>query len=487
MACHKENKSTIDKEPISLSKCKQIALVGNPNVGKSQIFNLLTNSHEMVGNFPGITVSMAQGIFKTPNVEAVIIDLPGSYSLSNKHNVENITRNWILEHTPDVIVNVVDSSNLQRNLLLTLILMEFDIPIILVLNMMDIAKGKGLFIDATALAKELSIPVFSLTSVNKQDQKKFLIWFEKQIENPPDVPVYPKYSQQIMKSITKIDNLISPLTSMSFWHACKIIEGTDDFYSSLKKVQPIQVSSSIEIVDESFIVTEIEQELEIVSKIDPDSQALFYKERYTVLTEILSKVQKQISKDRSLTQHLDIVLTNKYLGIPIFILILWVMFKFTFETSLPFVDYISLGLDLLASGVTFIGSFLPNSELLVSFINDGIISGTGTVLTFLPIVFFLFIVISILEESGYFSRGSFIVDKIMVQFGLEGRSFVPMVLGFGCNIPAVLSTRNIEGKKERMLTISILPFMSCSARLPVYFQFGTIFFIYYTTVLILII
>ena len=487
MSCHTEKKDNLNKLPIPSDKSKKIALIGNPNVGKSQIFNLLTNSHELVGNFPGITVSTAIGVFKSKTIDVLIYDLPGTYSLTNSNNVEIITRNWIIENNPDLIMNVVDSSNLERNLLLTLILMEFNIPLVLVLNMFDIAQGKGFSINVDALQEELKIPVFQLVAVKKSEKAKFKKWFENQIITPPDNPDFPNYDQKIVQPISELHNAIFPDLPLAFWYTSNLIGGkTENISQFYEKINVFEKET------EKHHLNTNNTQLQITNKrIDrfkakfPDLELSLMKERHRLIKKILSKVQVKIRKDRSLTQQLDLVLTNKFLGIPIFFLLIWIMFQFTFEISRPFTDYILVILNSVSIIVESILSPIPNSELVISFINDGLISGIGTVISFLPIVFFLFIVIAILEDSGYFSRGSFIIDKLMVQFGMEGRSFVPMVLGFGCNIPGVLSTRNIEGKRERLLTISILPFMSCSARLPIYILFGTLFFYQDATVLIL--
>ncbi len=487
MSCHSDKSIINEADTPNSDDYKKVALVGNPNVGKSQIFNLITNLHQMVGNFPGITVSTSQGLFKSKSVKAFIIDLPGSYSLSNSNNVEVITRDWIVDNKPDLLVNVIDSSNIERNLILTLILIEFDIPLVLVLNMDDIARNKGFKINSEVLQKILNIPVYSLVAVKKDAKTNLKKWLEQKIIDLPSKPRLPEYNKEIVKTINKLNDLLSPEVPMPVWYSTKLLEGNEKYNEIIQTLlSNSKVSHNCEDNNQNkCILQNIDSIVEGFKKNHEDYQTVLLQEKHKFIRKILPTIQIKFRKDQSLTQHLDIVLTNKYLGIPIFILIVWIMFQLTFEISKPFTDYITILLALLSSIVeTVLGKF-PHTELLISFINDGIISGAGTVLSFLPIVFFLFIAIAILEDSGYFSRGSFIVDKLMVQFGLEGRSFVPMVLGFGCNIPGVLSTRNIEGKRERLLTISILPFMSCSARLPIYILFGTMFFYRDATELIL--
>lgn len=482
MHCHQEKPFSNNELFLNLH-LKKVALIGNPNVGKSQIFNLLTNSKQLVGNFPGVTVSVAHGIFMNKNNKNLgeIFDLPGSYSLAHTNQAETLTRNWLIENNADLIVNVIDSSNLERNLFLTLILMEIGRPLVIILNMVDIAHGKGTIINTEALEKELQIPVFPLIATKKTAKIELIEWISSKIENPPEIPSIPCYSPQILTHITNLKSYFNFNSPKTTWFATRILEGDTDLINSLDKLN-IDEEMQFSLYSQSSNLLE---DIIAFNEEFNDKDEIFYKERYKIIRNIIQKVITRNPRKTSLTRHLDTVLTDKFFGIPIFIFILWSMFQFTFEISQPFVEYINLIIFSLSELVSYLTGFIPFGIILNSFINDGILVGVGTVLSFLPTILLLFIAISILEDSGYLARGAFIIDKFMVQFGLEGRSFVPMILGFGCNIPGVMSTRNIVGKRERLLTIMILPFMSCSARLPVFILFGSIFFIHHTSALVL--
>jgi ferrous iron transport protein B len=463
LSCHdapKQAKSAFD------DSYHRIVLLGNPNVGKSVIFNSLTDATSKVGNFPGVTVSRKHGYFlSNRNIE--IIDLPGSYSLSFTSPAEIVTCQWILENPPDLIINVVDSSNLQRNLYLTTILLEIGIPIILVLNMVDVAQSKGININPTLLSKLISLPVFPLIATNKNSVLSFREWITKQLTNFSKSHKYPLYDKILSESVETLQKTLqSYQIDNSHWIATKLLEGDQQILKlDFQKLSDATIQS---------INSQTKKLRKNIETYLDDPEVAFPNDRYRIIKDIVSKVTtRNVNSNRLLTNQIDEVLTHKWLGIPIFLSFMWLTFKFTFEVATPLMEYIDIFFNSLGSIVEEI----VNQDIIRSIIVDGVLAGVGGILIFLPNIFFLYISISILEDSGYLTRAAFIMDRLMVSLGMEGRSFVPMLIGFGCNVPAIMATRNIAGTRERLQTIFISPFMSCSARLPVYVLFASIFFV----------
>jgi ferrous iron transport protein B len=405
MKCCNETELRLKKDNHLRGK-KIIVLLGNPNVGKTQVFNELTNSNQHVGNFPGVTVSRKHGFLQEGDLIIEIIDLPGTYSFSSDNLAEIVTRDWIIENPPDLIINVVDASNLERNLYLTTVVKKLNIPMVIALNMIDVAKSKGIKIHYQQLSEELNIPVVPLVAT----KRKSILHFKEFI------------LQTISNNLTNNNN-----------------------------------------------ITEVELP-------EPDAVT-----SYKYIRSITKKVISRNEKVKTFSKHLDEVFTHKYLSIPIFLGIIWLMFLFTFEIAQPFVEYMELVLIIISDLISQTFGKYQSLDLLTSLLTEGIIAGVGTVIIFVPNIFLLFLILALLEDSGYLARGAFIMDRLMVKFGMEGRSLVPMITGFGCNVPAIMATRNIEGKRERVLTILISPFMSCSARLPVFVLFGSIFFSFYAS------
>ncbi len=435
----------------------KVALIGNPNVGKSLIFNNLTGGRSHIGNWPGKTVEKKEGRCIYNGVEMEIIDLPGVYSLTAQSIDELIARDYIIEEKPDIVIDIVDASNLERNLYLTLQLIELEVKLILVLNKMDIAENLGYNIDVEALSKKLGIPIVTTiaTEGKGMDELKKIIaesihreWKAKKIS----------YGREIDELIFKFEKLIAVERQFSTkyptrWLAIKILERDEDILKKIKKSR--NLDEILKNIDESIKVLGDEPDVALAEK------------RYEWISSILPQVLKGI-RPVTLSDMLDKVFLDKHLGIPIFLSLWWSLFRFTYDVSAPLSDLIDIFFNRLGD---IVKEYISN-EQLASFIADGILGGIGGVLVFLPSILFLFFGLSILEDSGYLARAAFVMDKLMYKLGLNGRSFIPILLGFGCNVPAIMATRTIKNEKDRVLTIVVNPLISCSARLPVYILIG---------------
>ncbi|ABL78376.1 ferrous iron transport protein B [Thermofilum pendens] len=438
----------------------RVALIGNPNVGKTLIFNDLTGGKAHIGNWPGKTVEKKEGKLLHRGVEIHITDLPGTYSLTAKSIDELIARNFIVEEKPDVVVDVVDASNLERNLYLVLQLLELEANVVIALNKYDVAEDLGYQIDVNELSKFLGVPVVPTVATTKQGieelkdtiieaartkdkSKKFSINYGKQIE---------EYISKMMDILQK-DNELSSKYPVR-WLAIKILEEDDEV---------------LKLIDERPIKDAVRTLLsEAKNALGEDVGVILAERRYSLISEALPKILKG-AKPLTLSDLLDKALLDKYLGIPIFLALWWALFSFTFNVSAPFSDLI----DWFFSKLGEIAETYISDQQLASLVADGIFRGLGGVLAFLPPIFFLFFGLALLEDSGYLARAAFLMDKVMYKLGLHGKSFIPMLLGFGCNVPAVMATRTIDSEEDRILTILVAPLISCSARLPIYILVGS--------------
>ncbi|SHK39868.1 ferrous iron transport protein B [Tepidibacter formicigenes] len=451
-----------------MSKNITIALAGNPNSGKTTLFNALTGARHHVGNWAGVTVEKKEGKLKHKNREIIAVDLPGTYSLSPYSIEEKIARNYIVEESPDVVVNIVDASNIERNLYLSVQLMELGKPVVIALNMIDVAQSRGYKIDIEKLSKLLGVPVVPIIASKKKGINELLDAVVGISKGDISCNVNPiDYGKNIESKIEEtINELKSNFKFSKYdlrWLALKVIEEDEE---ALKLVK-------LDFKDNEEIAVANEISLE------DDLESIIADRRYNHITSIISKTIKK-SKNKGLTtsDKVDKILTNKWLGLPIFGFIMLGVFYFTFDlVGNVFLDMIDVFFAETLSGwaaaaLTSIGA----SKWLQSLIVDGIIGGVGGVLVFLPNIACLFLAISLLEDSGYMARVAFIMDKLMRKIGLSGKAFIPMILGFGCNVPAIMGTRTLENEKDRLAAILINPFMSCSARLPVYTLFAAAFF-----------
>ena len=445
----------------------KVALAGNPNVGKSVVFNNLTGARQHVGNWPGVTVEKKEGLCTFEDAKIEVVDLPGIYSLTANSIDEIIARNYIVEEAPDIVVDIVDASNLERNLYLTLQLLELGANVIILLNMMDLAEEKGFKIDTKKLEKLIGVPVVPSVAPKRIGMNELC---QKIVETKKKSLTYKKifkYSKDLEEGIERVRYVLEQYEELSKynlrWLAIKLLEDDDE----VKKLIVKSISNYNAIFSE---VEKIKSELE--KKYD-DLIVAFADERYRIISQIVSQVVTKVQvEEPTLTSMLDEVFTHKYLGIPIFLTLMWAVFQFTFTVAAPISDLF----DMIFSSLAEIASTNIKPTWLGSLIGEGIIGGLGFVFVFAPNIFFMFLALSILEDSGYLARAAFNMDKIMYKLGLHGKSFIPLLLGFGCNVPAIMSTRTIDNENDRLITILVNPLMSCSARLPVYVLFAGIFF-----------
>ncbi|MCD4695238.1 MAG: ferrous iron transport protein B [Bacteroidales bacterium] len=446
------------------SKVIDIALVGNPNSGKTTIFNFASGSKEHVGNYSGVTVDSKQAKFKLDDYTFNIIDLPGTYSLTAYSPEELHVRKYILGHQPDIVLNVIDSSNLERNLYLTTQLIDMDVKVVVALNMFDEFKQKGDKFDYDYLGKMIGIPFIpTIGSKGKGITDLFRKAIEVYEDKEPNVRhIHINYGTNVEKSIEKIQKEIRKNKGLvdkvsSRFYAIKLLEKDEGANFSLSRTKNFD-----DIIEIS------KKEIETIEDIyKEDSETLITDSKYGFIAGALketyqtSKLKRKIKTE---TEIIDTFITHKIFGFPIFIFFLWIMFQATFtlgEIPKGWIEY------LVSKSGAGLNIILPESFFKDLLIN-GIINGVGGVIIFLPNIIILFFFISFMEDTGYMARAAFIMDKLMHKIGLHGKSFIPLIMGFGCNVPAIMATRTLENRNERLLTMLINPFMSCSARLPVY-------------------
>ena len=445
-----------------------VGLAGNPNVGKTTVFNKLTGMRQHVGNWPGKTVEKAEGHFKHGNYEYNVIDLPGNYALSAHSMEEIISRDFIVDDDSDVIINVVDAANLERNLYLTVQMMELGANLVIALNMNDFAKKKEHIIDIKLMSKLLGIPIVEISAKTGDGFEKLLNTVEKQAKKPIDSSEKISYSNDIKGHLAELQEIIKKDETLmnvpSIWTAVKLLEKDTII---IDKVQKSEYGSKILIE-----VDKVSKHLHDVYQECPEE--VIANARYAFIDGLIAEsVKKPAVEKETTTDKIDKIVTNRILAPFIFIIIMWAMFQLTFTIGAPFQDMIDVAFGSISE---FVAGFIAN-EYLASFICDGIIGGVGGVLTFLPIIILMFLFLSILEDCGYLARAAFTLDKLMHKIvGLHGKAFIPMILGFGCGVPAIMATRTMENEGDRMLAMMLVPFMSCTARLPIYAIFIAAFF-----------
>ena len=445
-----------------------VGLAGNPNVGKTTVFNRLTGMRQHVGNWPGKTVERAEGHFKHGSYDYDVIDLPGNYALSAHSMEEIVSRDFIVDDDSDVIINVVDAANLERNLYLTVQMMELGANLVMALNMNDFAKKKEHIIDIKLMSELLGFPVVEINAKTGDGFDELLTTVEKQSSNPIDSSKKLVYSNDIKGHLAEIQQYIEQDKNLmdvpSVWTAVKLLE-KDTIV--IDKVQ--QSSNGSRIMVE---VDKVSKHLYDVYNEGPEE--VIANARYAFIDGLMAEAVKRPAVEKeSTTDKIDKIVTNRLLAPFIFLIIMFAMFQLTFTIGAPFQDMIDQAFGALAE---WVGTFLGEG-LLSSLICDGIIGGVGGVLTFLPIIILMFLFLSILEDSGYLARAAFTLDIVMHKVvGLHGKAFIPMILGFGCGVPAIMATRTMENEGDRMLAMMLVPFMSCTARLPIYGIFIAAFF-----------
>ncbi|MDO9539153.1 MAG: ferrous iron transport protein B [Methanocalculus sp.] len=443
-----------------MKKTITVALTGNPNVGKTTVFNALTGARQHVGNWPGVTVEKKTGKLDHSGTTIEVTDLPGTYSLTAYSADEVIARNFIIEDHPDVVVQVVDASNLERNLYLTMQLAELGRPVIIALNMADVAEGRGDTIDDKRLSELLAMPVIRTVGTSGKGLTDLLDAVVKIAAKGEKHTHTIGYGDEAEARISELVRILDDDPALAGryplrWLAVRLIEGDAD-------IRKILTGSSVASAVDTLL-HEIETD---------DYEALLADKRYEAIGAILPQACTICVRKMTGSDMIDRVVTNKYLGIPIFLALMWGAFQLTFAVAEPFMAGIEYIFGWLGEAVA--ASVGP--AWLASLLGDGVIGGVGGVLVFVPNIFILFLLLSILEGSGYLARAAFIMDRLMYAIGLPGKSFIPMLMGFGCNVPAIMATRTIEDDRDRLITILVNPFISCGARLPVYILFAGVFF-----------
>ena len=445
----------------------RVALVGNPNCGKTSLFNYVTGAKEKVGNYGGVTVDSKTGSFNIDGRDVELVDLPGTYSLTEYSPEEMYVRTYIRDNHPDAILNIVDAGNLERNLYLTTQLMDMNVPMVLVLNMWDEFERRGDKLDIEALSRLLGMAVIPITARDGKGVDTVLQAIMKAIDNSEH-----KCTHKNVNYGTTIENAITQLEAMATginrYTLLKVIEG--DTHAQ----QDIHLGRS---EDEAHKIIDLanEHRTSIESEYADDIVSVVSDLKYGFVRGALAEVlTTNPENDKSkLGYALDVVLTNRWLGLPTLMLLMWFVFQTTFTVGAYPQEWIESGVEWLGEWVS---SLMPDGTLR-DLIVDGIIAGVGGVLVFLPNILILFFFISVLEDSGYMARAAFIVDRIMHRIGLHGKSFIPYLIGFGCGVPAIMATRTLENRRDRIITILTVPFMSCSARLPVYLLMVSAFFV----------
>lgn len=446
------------------------ALIGNQNCGKTTLFNQLTGANQHVGNFPGVTVDQKVGEIKE-HKNCSVVDLPGIYSLRPYTSEEIVTRDFLINEKPDAIINIVDATNIERNLYLTLQLLEMQIPMVLALNMMDEVRNNGGSIDVMGMSEKLGIPVVPISAVKAEGISELV---EKVIRTA-EKKKYPKITDFCEKG--PVHRCIHALSHQVEDHAQNL--GISPRFAATKVVE-----NDVEIIKKlNFSQNEFEMMQHSIEEMETDHKmdrnAALADMRYTFIEKVCKDTVKhpKESKEHKRSEKIDRILTNKYLAIPMFLAIMMLIFYLTFGLIGAWLsDLLSLGIeqitDICDKGLTAYGI----NPVVHSLIIDGVFAGVGSVLSFLPVIVVLFFFLSILEDSGYMARIAFVMDKLLRKIGLSGRSFVPMLIGFGCTVPAVMATRTLSSDRDRKMTIMLTPFISCSAKIPVYSVFAMAFF-----------
>ncbi len=453
----------------------RVALVGNPNCGKTSLFNIASGGHEHVGNYSGVTVDAKEGHFEYGGYKFVIVDLPGTYSLSGFSPEELYVRKNLVEETPDIIINVVDSSNLERNLYLTTQIIDMNLRVVMALNMYDELQAKGDELDIKTLGHLLGMPLIPTVSRTGEGIPALFDKVIELYENPnPSIArhIHINHGAELEQSIDRVKLAIQKNQDIRYKYSTRYL--AIKFLENDKEVSGIidRLPNKDEIIAIRF-----EEQKRFETLMGTSTESAIIDAKYAFVKGALTETYKPgavLKKHRSITDKIDSIVTNKWLAFPIFLVILYIVFFGTFtlgEYPMQWIDWI------VAKFGDFVSSIIPeNMSMIRDLFVDGIIGGVGSVLVFFPNIVLLYFFLSLLEDSGYMARAAFIMDRLMHKIGLHGKSFIPMIMGFGCNVPAIMATRTIESRKSRMITMLVVPFMSCSGRLPVYLLIAGAFF-----------
>lgn len=445
-----------------------IALAGNPNCGKTSLFNLLTKSRQHIGNWPGVTVEKKEGTLKFKGESYKVIDLPGTYSLGAYSEDEIVARNYILKDKPDVVINVVDATNLERNLYLTTQLIEMGANVVIALNMIDQAEALNIEIDTNKLSKRLGVPIIKTSALKNRGIEELIETSIHLKKNEKLINI--NYGEDIEDEIKTLSSLLETYKNkLEFpvnWTALKLLENDEYIKDKIKQLNAPSIFNKLE-----------ESNKTIEKNIGFEADMSIVDKRYSFISSITEDVIKKPSeKQVTTTEKIDKIVTNKYLGIPIFALIMYCLYELTFIIGAGIQEWFG---DLIAKAGVIVSEWFSNMgapELLVGFIDKGLFGGVGAVLSFLPLIMVMYLLLGLLEDSGYMARAAYVMDRLMRGLGLHGKTFVSMIVSVGCNVPGIMSTRTLENKKDRMIAILINPFISCGARMPIYAVFVEAFF-----------
>ncbi len=443
----------------------QIALAGNPNSGKSALFNALTGIRQKTGNWPGVTVERKMGTFRLGEHDVTVIDLPGIYSLDASSLDEKVTSDYLLSHEADVIINVIDATNLERNLYLTVQMLEMDVPMVVALNMMDIAQRRGIKIDIDKLSQQLGCPVVPVVATKEKGLEALKQALVQVVAGERATGYRLAHEEVVEQAISDLINDIDcdRQHCVKHWLALKLLEGNDSLLQQADDHLRNKVKRWQKIIRD---------------RSGEDTDIHIASSRFSHAHALARAVIKERGKlDKTLTDRIDRAVLSRWLGIPIFMAVMYLMFMFAINFGGAFIDFFDgMGAALFVDGFGELLTSLGAPQWLVVLLANGIGGGLQVVATFIPIITALYLFLSVVEDSGYMARAAFVMDRAMRAIGLPGKAFVPLIVGFGCNVPAIMATRTLENERERKLTILMNPFMSCGARLPVYALFAAAFF-----------
>ena len=443
----------------------QIALAGNPNCGKSALFNAFTGIRQKTGNWPGVTVERKMGRFHLGDQEVTAIDLPGIYSLDASSLDEKVTSDYLLSHEADVIINVIDATNLERNLYLTVQMLEMDVPMVVALNMMDIARRRGIKIDIDKLSQSLGCPVVPVIATRDEGLQELKNAILEVVSGQKTTGYRLAHEETVEQAVTDLSQYINcdRERCVKHWLALKMLEGNEGLLAQ---------------ADETLRAKVVHWQKSIRGRAGEDPDILISSTRFSHAHALARAVIRERGKlDRTLSDRIDHAVLSRWLGIPIFMGVMYLMFMFAINFGGAFIDFFDgVGAALFVDGFGELLTSVGAPPWLVVLLANGIGGGLQVVATFIPIISALYLFLSVVEDSGYMARAAFVMDRAMRAIGLPGKAFVPLIVGFGCNVPAIMATRTLENERERKLTILMNPFMSCGARLPVYALFAAAFF-----------
>jgi len=443
-----------------------VALAGNPNAGKTTVFNALTGGGAHVGNYPGVTVELRTGRARRPRADVRVVDLPGTYSLTAYSAEEVVARNFILDEKPDVVVDILDTANLERNLYLATQLLELGVPLVLAFNKSDLAEARGYRIDTERLSKLLGVPIVSTVGHKGTGLDELLAAAERAAAEPDrtvDQQQRPTYGRELEPEVAKLAALAADDgagAAAARWLAVKLLENDAEVVR--------QVRARGGEVSEKLLAEARSSRRHIRTVCGDSAEIILADRRYGFISGACQEaVRSTVETRHELSDRIDRITTNRFLGLPLFLVLTMAVFYLTFRIGMPVSDLLDAGKDHLGAWISHLwpkGADAPPRSLLV----DGVLGGVGAVVVFVPTIFVLFLAIALLEDSGYMARAAFVMDRLMHRVGLHGKSFIPMLIGFGCTVPAVMATRTLENRRDRLTTMLVLPLFSCSARLPIY-------------------